>query len=547
MSAAGLPRIAGLSELVEIGRSAYAVVYRGDRDGYPVAVKVFQAPGLSAGSRHRLDAEVAAIAGLSGHPCVVPVYGSGSLGDGRPFLVTEFCPGGSLALALTGGPLPVDAAVDVGGRVAAALAAAHQAGVVHRNVTPASVLLRASGEPALGDFGLSLRLELQAAAGLRGLDPAFTAPESLTSGEYTPAGDVYCLGLTLYALLAGTPPFPPRPGESPTRHLQRIFNDPPPAIPRSDIPADLGGLLHRMLAPRPADRPPAATIADRLVQLAAPDTPVATPWPEPGAEPAKPPVGPGAPSGVGGGASAMAPPRPAPEPSGPAFPPVDVPELPTVPKGEPRRGRRRAVLLAAAGAVAVGTAVTLVITLTGPDGGTATATPTPTQVTSAPTGDGTTGGGTPSSSPGVPAGYQVATGERGLTVAVPAGWTLTAGTNGQRADDPAHPGDFVTVAGIAAATGPLPAEVQALERGVQADPTISGYTRLIFRSTRYGAADAAVEWAYSFTKGGTRQRTAGRLWRINGADYSMFITAPEPDAALIQQVFEVMLRTAAPQ
>jgi hypothetical protein len=141
----------------------------------------------------------------------------------------------------------------------------------------------------------------------------------------------------------------------------------------------------------------------------------------------------------------------------------------------------------------------------------------------------------------------LATGPRGLTLALPGDWTIKAAAAGQQAVDPARPGDTAQFNGVPAADGDLLAAVRSLEQQVQGDPKISGYARLIFRAAHYGNADAAVEWAYSFTRDGTQQRTAGRVWRINGSDYSMFVTAPVPDFQRVRRVFETMLNTANPR
>jgi hypothetical protein len=557
MDAAELPRIAGLTGLAELGRTGFAAVYRGDRDGHPVAVKVFQAPSLPADSRRRFDAEVAALAALAGHPCVVPIYGSGQLADGRPFLVMEYCPGGSLAAALAEGPLPVGATADVGERIAAALAAAHAAGITHRNVAPASVLLRASGDVALSDFGLSLRLE-QAAVG-PAVRPEYAAPETLGSGEYGPATDVYCLGLTLYALLAGVPPYSPRPGETPMAHVRRMFSEPPAALPRTDVPPELSGLLLRMLSPRPVERPAASIVtqflAGEIAELPAPAGAAATPWAAapPARSAAVEVVGQGAGTlgrGVGQSPAADVPgpysgsvQPTAPEPATSVFPLLDAPPGPPLPPtgGQQRGGRRRAIVLAAVAGVAVGTVVALAITFTGSPAKKNTAAPPRTSTPAAPT---TTAG---DDGAGTPNGTQIVTGPRGLTLALPGDWTIKAVANGQQADDPNHPGEFAQFNAIPAAGGELLDSAKSMERKVQDDPRVSDYKQLIFRTTHYGNADSAVEWAYSFTADGTAQQSAGRVWRINGSDYSMFVNAPANDFQRVRRVFETMLNSAGPR
>jgi hypothetical protein len=269
------------------------------------------------------------------------------------------------------------------------------------------------------------------------------------------------------------------------------------------------------------------------------------------------PVGAESPTGTEGSTySGAVPPLPGPEsPYGSAFPLMEPPMPPT---GEPpRRERRRTIILAAVAGLAVGAVVAIVITLTGSNGSTATATPTPTGGRSAAptggattgaatTGGATTGGATPSG--GTAGESQQVTGPRGLTASVPANWTLAPGSNGaQVATDPNHPSNSATFAATAAASGPLLAEVQAMERELQADPKVSGYARLLFRTTRYGNADAAVEWGYRYTRDGQEQQTAVRVWRINGTDYTMSVNSLVPDFQQVRRVFELMLGSASPR
>lgn len=258
----------------ELGRGAAAQVLlaRDTQLDRPVAIKWLTAGGTLADPR-RLVAEARTLARLA-HPAVVPVYDAGQV-QGRAYLALAYLAGGSLEERLTAGPLGVAEAGRHASRVADALAAAHRAGLVHRDVKVANVLLDGDGLAYLGDFGL-VRDQAQAGPTQTGMvvgTPVAMAPEVFGGEPATPASDVYAWGVMLYQLLTGHPPYQ---GElAAIRFAASEGRAPAP------VPGPLGRLVLDCLAPRQGDRPPSATLARRVLELSR-----------------RPPTGPGAAPGA---------------------------------------------------------------------------------------------------------------------------------------------------------------------------------------------------------------------------------------------------------
>jgi eukaryotic-like serine/threonine-protein kinase len=221
-------------------------------------------PGLSkaeaqlAGSRAMREARITA---RLHHAHAVPVYDVVDH-EGQPCLIMQYLPSQSLqALLAERGTLSVAEVARIGSEVAAALAAAHQAGVVHRDVKPGNVLIAQDGSAKLTDFGISHALgdATLTSTGLVTGTPAFLAPEVARGVESGFPSDVFSLGSTLYAALEGTPPFGT--GENPMAVLHRVASG-RPAPPRRSGP--LTPVLLRMLAPEPEARPSMDEVAREL-------------------------------------------------------------------------------------------------------------------------------------------------------------------------------------------------------------------------------------------------------------------------------------------
>jgi eukaryotic-like serine/threonine-protein kinase len=277
-----------------IARGGMSSVYRGmdTRLDRPVAIKVMD-PRF-AGDRSFVDRfvrEARAAARLQ-HPGVVDVYDQGvdgSSGEDHVYLVMELVDGGTLRdlLAERGGALPVPVALSVLERMLSALAAAHRAGLAHRDVKPENVLIGRDGEVKVADFGL---VRAVASAGTTSNSVilgtvAYLAPEQVATGASDARSDVYAAGVVLYEMLTGTPPFT---ADTPISvAYQHVNSDvPAPSTVNPWIPAELDELVRRAAARDPAARPAdAAAFLDELVQardaLGVEPAPVPAPRQEP--------------------------------------------------------------------------------------------------------------------------------------------------------------------------------------------------------------------------------------------------------------------------
>lgn len=253
-----------------LGAGGMSVVWRGYDEvlGRQVAVKVLSVE-LAADERfrERLRQEALAAARLC-HPNITGIFdfGETGLGDGPavPYVVMELIDGEPVSARLRRqGPMAWRDAVVMTAEVASALAVAHSRGVVHRDITPANVMLTAAGAKVV-DFGISA-LVGQRDAGPDGSllgTPAYLAPERLAGGAVSPATDVYALGVLFYRSLTGRLPWPAENTQEALR--AHLYADPEP-LP--GLPAPVAELCFRCLAKDPAVRPAAGDLARALGDL----------------------------------------------------------------------------------------------------------------------------------------------------------------------------------------------------------------------------------------------------------------------------------------
>lgn len=262
------PVLDGFAYVQHLGAGGFADVflYEQQMPRRRVAVKVLLADRISSASAQEFADEANVMAMLSTHPAIVTIYQAGVAGDGRPYLVMEYCPRPNLQIRARKEPFSVAEALRVGVQVAGAVETAHRAGVLHRDIKPANILVTEYNRPALTDFGIASTAG--AANEAAGMSIPWSPPESF--GDPPQGGarsDVYALGATVYTLLAGRSPFE-RPGErnSGADLIERIERSPVPDLNRLDSPASLQRLLERAMAKDATDRFPSAVAFARALQ-----------------------------------------------------------------------------------------------------------------------------------------------------------------------------------------------------------------------------------------------------------------------------------------
>ncbi|MBW5481807.1 protein kinase domain-containing protein [Streptomyces bambusae] len=253
----------------KLGEGGMGSVWRGHdlRLGRQVAVKLLRSElaGLTADDR-RLFKREARAAARAAHQGIVVVHDLDADAD-PPYLVMESLPGPDLAAVIRHGPLPVERVAQWGAQVAAALAHAHAAGVVHRDVKPSNLILDQHGQVKLCDFGIA-RLQHAVTTGrsLTSADimtPHYAAPEQLLRQDVDHRADLYSFGVVLFELLTGQRPF----DGSAIRVTQAHIQQDPPSVRtlRPEVPGPLADLVAQLMAKAPQDRPAsAAEVCDSL-------------------------------------------------------------------------------------------------------------------------------------------------------------------------------------------------------------------------------------------------------------------------------------------
>jgi len=254
--------------IARLGRGGMGEVYRADdlELGQPVALKFLRGPAKAGQharavefderARARLRSEVRLARQLA-HPNVCRVYDIGEA-HGELYLSMEYVDGEDLAALLKRiGRVPIDKGIEIARKLCAGLAAAHAKGVLHRDFKPANIMIDSHGEVRIMDFGLAAIADQLDTSDARSGTPAYMAPEQLAGKEATRQSDVYALGLVLYELFTGKPPFAGRD----LQELQRQRAETPKTTPSTlipDISPRLESAILRCLEPEPTLRPASA-------------------------------------------------------------------------------------------------------------------------------------------------------------------------------------------------------------------------------------------------------------------------------------------------
>ena len=252
----------------ELGHGGMGVVYtahdpRLDRQ---VAIKVLP-PDLTrdAIAKQRFLQEAKAASALD-HPNICTIYEINETDDGQLYLVMAYYEGETLKQRIERGPLALDEAVDIATQVGRGLAEAHGAGIVHRDIKPANLLIAKGGVVKILDFGLAKLMDSGSITGSAATlgTVAYMSPEQARGEEVDHRTDLWSLGVVLYEMVAGRPPFQRERGDA---VVHAILRDTPTALTglRTGVPMDLERVVTRALSKQADDR--SQTVADLLSEL----------------------------------------------------------------------------------------------------------------------------------------------------------------------------------------------------------------------------------------------------------------------------------------
>jgi len=260
----------------EIGRGGMGTVYLATHLGLerPVAIKVLKAEfAADPEVAERFMREARTMARLR-HTRAAMIFDAGSLPDGRPFIVMEHVEGSTLADVLAReGRLPPERAVRIACEICDVLAEAHALGIVHRDLKPSNIMLNERGVSVL-DFGIAKVLTASAdvtkthattESGLIIGTPRYMSPEQCLGQTVGPASDLYSVGVLVYEMLSGQPPFTD--GLQSAVLVRQATAAPPPLVARCpEAPRRLAVATHTLLAKNPNDRPKSAREARALLE-----------------------------------------------------------------------------------------------------------------------------------------------------------------------------------------------------------------------------------------------------------------------------------------
>ena len=267
-----------IESLIGLGGMGEVYLARDERLGRKVALKLLP-ERLTIDEAHlsRFETEARSASALN-HPNILTVYEIGAEGN-RHFIVTEFIEGKTLRASLACGKMNLEAALEIAVQVASALAAAHDTGIVHRDIKPENIMLRPDGYVKVLDFGIAKLTEQRPASeqyevgttavvetqpGLVLGTGHYMSPEQTRGQKVDARSDIWSLGVVLYEMLAGIPPFP---GKTPSDCIVSILTTEPPPLSSvlSDVPPKLECTLKKALRKSSEER--YQTVKEMLADL----------------------------------------------------------------------------------------------------------------------------------------------------------------------------------------------------------------------------------------------------------------------------------------
>jgi eukaryotic-like serine/threonine-protein kinase len=472
----------------------------------------------------------AQLAARLSHPNVVGVYDILEE-DGRPCIVMELVPFRSLRDAVAeDGPMAPAEAAQVGLSVLAALRAVHGAGVVHRDVKPANILLGPEGRVVLADFGIAKAADSPAltASGVLLGSPSYLAPERARGGHADAAADLWALGASLYAAVEGRPPFE---RDSMIASLTAVVADEPESAPRA---GPLWPVIEGLLRKDPAARLDAAG-AERLLRRIMPDeTAPPAEVTQPGEVAGQAAQGVQAGQGVHGIQGRRA---------------------------GGSRGRRAARIpvtsLTAVAVIAVIAAGIAMALARSPGHQTAqrpapaasrpmpsavrpSSTPPPSSLSSpAPVASASSG------SSALPAGYYRFTNPTGFSIGVPHGWQISHDGHYVYIRDPANSGIFLL---IDQSDQPKPNPLADWrQQAANRQSSYPGYHLILLREVRYTQAEKAADWEFTYNRNGVTVRVLNRNILANARHaYALYWSTPVSDWNACYHFFQAFAATFRP-
>ena len=268
------PVIAGFEYIKSLGTGGFSdvLLYQQKLPRRKVAVKVLHVETLDRQTRRQFVAEANLMAQLSSHPAIATIYAADISEAGAPYLVMEYCSGGSLGTTYRAAPMSPSEVLAIGVRLSSALEAAHRLGIIHRDVKPANILITDYGSPVLTDFGISIGDDGVSEATMfqgedltktsttngttHGMSVPWAPPEAFLDEPISDErSDIFSAGATLYSLLEGRTPFELENASNAAVQLSRRIEkgEMTPAKREAEAP-DLLAVLKRAMATNPSDR-----------------------------------------------------------------------------------------------------------------------------------------------------------------------------------------------------------------------------------------------------------------------------------------------------